>query len=270
MKRIIIFMSIFSLMAVGCGGPSEEDLKATEAKIAADIFSTQTAAVPTNTPITPSPTPVPETATFTPEPTNTLIPTVTQAPLPESGDLLYETDFSDFQQNWWMVTRDDENTYDVVPRSSGLYVELPDSNDWFYAYTLVEYGESDVVIEANVELVGGTNYTYIVLFCRSSTAGEYAFSLDTGGFWLISKLDFDAGKLEVLDRGGSTAIKAAKAENSVAVLCQGDNLSFMINGEIVGSVQDSQFDSGEVGIGVETYDVAHTEVMFKNLRVYLP
>lgn len=194
----------------------------------------------------------------------------TPMPVPQSGDLLYTTTFNDF--NHWEVSVKNGNEADYVykERSDGFYVKVPDDNDYWFAYYNLGEGINDVRIEANVELVGGTNFTYITLTCRSSKKGEYVFDLDTGGYWQIGKWDYEAKSYEQLGYGGSTSIKVAQNPNHISVTCVGDKLNMLINNQEVGSAQDSQFTEGRVGIGVETFDIPLAEVVFHNLEVYVP
>jgi len=191
------------------------------------------------------------------------------SPVFQSGDLIFETDFSDID-TWDIVTNNDISNYTAETRGNGLYVEVPDASDYWYAYLPMD-STSDVRIEADVELVGGTNYTYITLTCRSGEDGEYVFFLDTGGYYQIGKYDFrNDNPYEKLANGGSTKIKVAKNPNHMTVICQGSTLSFSINGEEVASVNDSTFDSGVVGIGVQTFDNPKSQVEFHTLEVSVP
>ena len=213
--------------------------------------------VATNTVVTE----IPPTKTSTPEPTAT--------PEPRSGDLLYETDFEDFDR-WQTVTKQDESEYINEVQPEGIFVQVPDADDYWFAYYDLGNDLNDVRLEADVELVGGSNYTYINLVCRSSDKGEYIFSLDTGGFWQIGKYDFESDSYEQLGYGGTTSIRVAKNPNHMTVICSSDNLTMFINDVEVGSAQDSQFSDGDIGIGVDTFDFPLAEVVFQNLEIYVP
>ena len=129
----------------------------------------------------------------------------------------------------------------------------------------------DVLIEVDVELVGGTNYTYIALTCRSSEDGEYVFFMDTGGYWQIGKYVYGGDfRYERLADGSSTKIKVAKNPNHVDAVCKGSTLTMFVNGGEAGSVEDLHFISGIVGIGVETFDYPLSQVTFHNLEIYIP
>lgn len=210
----------------------------------------------------------PEEPTAIP-PTNTPVPEPTATPVPQSGDLLYETTFDDLN-SWEAISRDTLASYEFESRSDGVLVKVPDRDDYLYAYYDLGPDSNDVRLEADVELVGGNNYTYIALVCRSSDKGEYVFFLDTGGYWQIGKWDFETEEYEQLGYGGSTRIQVAKHPNHMSVTCEGNELTFLINGHTVGSVTDDQFSEGAVGIGVETFDYPLTEVVFHKLEIFIP
>ena len=219
-------------------------------------------------------TSIPDATTIesTKAPTNTSIPESTATSVPRSGDLIYETTFQ-YINDWSIITLTNKAGYKNEPRSDGLYVEVPDDNDYWIAYYehLGKNISSDVRLEADVELVGGTNYTYISLICRSSNEGEYVFFLDTGGYWQIGKYIFgENSTFEELDYGGSNKIKVGKDANHITAVCEGDELTFFINDQKVSSIQDSQFSQGEIGIGVETLDLPLAQVVLHKFSAYVP
>lgn len=256
MKKLhVTLLLVFSLVFIlGCSllssAPSTE-APAAPAKPVNEEPTQQSAPVE-------EPTPIPQTS----EPTS--------PPIPQSGDLVFETTFPGID-DWEIITLSDVANYNTEIHGDGLYVEVPDANDYWYAYPPMEIDYDDVRIEADVELVGGTNYTYITLTCRSSQDGEYVFFMDTGGYWQIGKYVYgDSSRYENLVDGSSTKIKVAKNPNHITAVCKGSTLTMSVNGEKVGSVEDSHFTSGIVGIGVETFDLPLSQVMFHKLEVYIP
>ena len=185
------------------------------------------------------------------------------------GESLFSTDFSSIQ-DWRIDALAEHMGYVVEPRSTGVFVVVPEAYDGIWLYHMKFPSLSNVRLETEVELVGGTNYTVISFICRSNDDGEYVFMLDMGGFWGIGKWFAGFSDYEDLAAGGSTAINAAKSLNNVVVECNGSDLSMTINGEEVGRVQDHTFISGEIGIGVETVDNPLAEVLFRELEVAIP
>lgn len=208
----------------------------------------------------PKPTSVPPTE---------IPPTETPRPL-QAGDLLYATTFQDLA-DWEAFTKYDLDRYTIESRSDGAYLRIPESSDNAYLYYYLGDLANDVRIEADVELIGGTNYTYITLVCRESSKGGYYFFLDAGGFWQIGKWDYEAKEYSQLAYGGSTKIKVAKALNHLTAVCQSDTLTFSINGSEVGSARDPEPLTGEyIGVGVETLDLPLAEVLIRTYEVYIP
>jgi len=202
-------------------------------------------------------------------PTEPSTPEPTAMSVPQPGGLIYETTFNDFNK-WEIVTFGNMAEYIYEVRSNGLYVKVPDKNDYWFAYYDVGKSNSDVRIEMDAELVGDNNYTYISIICRSSEKGEYIFTLDTGGYWQIGIYNYKKDDYEQLDYGESTRIKVAKHPNHITAICEGDELTLKINDYDISSVRDAEFTDGEIGIAVETFDYPLTEVIFHKLEVYVP
>jgi hypothetical protein len=197
----------------------------------------------------------------------TLAPIPTNTKPPQSGDLIYSTTFNDLS-DWNIYTKTDRSNYVIENRDYGLYITIPAVKD--YADFYYDLGSADVRMEADVELVGGTNYTYFTLICRSSTKGEYAFTLDMGGYWQIGKWDFTSSSYKRLKDGGSVNINVAKAKNHMTTICHGNTLTFKINGITLATVTDSLYSEGEIGMEVKTFDYPHSESIIHNLAVYVP
>ncbi len=95
-SKLCLILLLSSLILAACG-PSQEELDATETKVAADAFATQTANAPTSTAtLTASPE---STATFTPEPSST--PTL---PPPPSEDTTSNGDFREYSTSGFHIT----------------------------------------------------------------------------------------------------------------------------------------------------------------------
>jgi hypothetical protein len=262
-KKFWIGVALFLIaIFISSCGPSQAELDAQSTEIANNIFATQTAEVPTATK-TSTPTEIPPTETK--EPTQTITPTYE----PVSGDVLYSTDFSDLE-NWFVEEMDqDQVGYVVEKQGNNLHIVVPGSDDGLWVYH--DYlSFSDVRIEVDAELIGGTNYTYIALMCRSTEEGEYIFSIDTGGFWNIGKWWDGYSEYEELAYKGSLVINIAKATNHIAIECKGNELSMFINDEEVGKVIDDDYVEGTIGLGVETFDYPTADVLFSNLEILVP
>lgn len=175
-KKIALAIVILLFSSVVCSVLSSEETvpTATITKVVQQLTDTviPPTASPTNTETPPTLTVMPS-STPTEEPTATFTPTEY---IPSSGDTLFSTDFSDLE-NW---SYEEQVGYKTETRSDGLFVGVPETDDGIWLYYDLQPELTDVRIKADVELVGGTNYTYIALMCRSTDVGEYVFYLDTG------------------------------------------------------------------------------------------
>jgi len=218
------------------------------------------------TPVT-QPTNPPPVVVQPTTPPATLAPEATALSEWKSGDVYYSTTFSDLA-DWNQYSRKDSSTYTIEKRNDGLHVIIPANRDLVGFLHDPGPGSSNVRLEADVELIGGTNYTYFILICRQSKQGEYDFILDTGGYWQIGK--FVDQKYTRLYDGGSTSINVAKAKNHMTAICQDNMLTLQINGVTITSVTDSSFTEGAIGIEVDTLDYPHSEVIVHNFQAVIP
>lgn len=234
----------------------------------------------------PTATPAP-TATPTPPPTNTPAPTKTPAPptrpplpsqtptpspvpataTPGPGDAFYSTTFDDLQ-NWSWFSLPDTSAFKVEGRGGTLYVEVNKQNTNVYVVYDIDYGYSDIQIEADVETVAGPNRNNISLVCRASREGWYEFSMNSGGLWFIWR--YDKNGYDLLSQGASTAINLQKSKNQLAAVCRGSNLTLYVNGEEIGSAKDTQLTAGYFGVSVSTFDISGAGVEFDRLAAGIP
>jgi len=66
------------------------------------------------------------------------------------------------------------------------------------------------------------------------------------------------------------AIRQGDAANQIQAECNGPNLTLTVNGSVLHQVQDSTFQSGEVGLLAGAYDEPGVEVLFDNFIVIKP
>jgi hypothetical protein len=230
-------------------------------------------AIPTDTPLpAPTDTPAPtEPPTSTPvPPTATPLPTPTSTPTPGPGDVIYRADFDSSEDftKWMWFSFSEKDKFSSEIRAGKLYVQVDSKDTYAYFVYDVDLGYPDVRIEANVETVAGPNRNNISLVCRANDVGWYEFNMFSGGLYNI--LRFDEKGYADLASGGSTAINLQKAANNLVAICQGDQLTFIINGEEVASVRDSRFTEGQVGFSVSSFDIAGVGVEFEDYEVSLP
>ena len=143
-KRTLLLLIILSIsLILGACKPSQAELDAQATKVAADMYSTQTAQAPTATKtLIPSPTNTPTiTPTITPTfpPTNT--PTVTTTPLPDvSGVVLTFEDlppgFEEIPPEEFGLTKEDMSNDEFIVENIFLFMQV-DPIEFVMGFTIL-------------------------------------------------------------------------------------------------------------------------------------
>jgi hypothetical protein len=199
-------------------------------------FGTQTAVMDTATATMWTPTP-----TFTPTntPTNTPTDTPTFTPTP---DYLYKDDFEDSNSGW-----DESNdTYVLFEYTDGGY-RMKVKVAQIFVWALVPENDTydNVRIEVDAQRIGGPNDTEMGIIARYKNRDNfYVFMITNDGQAIIFKIT-----------------------NSIAAVCDGEDLELYVNDELVASASDSSLKKGQVGLVVGNGNVAGADVLFDNLFI---
>jgi Tol biopolymer transport system component len=189
-------------------------------------------------------------------------------PTPDANGFIYSTHFEDLDQ-WYdfQIPIKLTSHYRYESSDGKLSISIKEPNTTVYLFNKNDMGISDVQLNTSVKVATGTNLNNLSLICRASEDGWYEFSISSGGYWIIWK--YEQGYL-VLATGGSKNINLQKGENTLRATCQGNKLTFSVNGVELGSAQDAQFYSGRSGISVSTFDIPDVNVLFDNFSVKVP
>lgn len=169
----------------------------------------------------------------------------------DGGDqaLLFEDDFEDPLSGWGEDQRDEfERGYE-----RGEYFFELSKPDWFiWAYPGKTF--DDVNVEADAYLASGSQESHFGLICRHEDwKNFYYFAISADGYYAIFRRQ-DGADLEVLTAGGSgmtfsPAIRTGEQTNRIVAVCQEDELSLYVNGQLLETVTDDAHRRGDVGIG---------------------
>jgi hypothetical protein len=146
-----------------------------------------------------------------------------------------------------------------------------EAEDLYAYYTYQGQSYDDVRVDINFEN-RGVNSQQVSLTCRVSDEGWYEFSVQSDGLWYLWAVENN--KYTRLANGGSTKIKQGKAVNEYGLLCQGEKLSFFINGnEPKGSPYSERkfaFRRGGVGFNVSSLRATPVRVEVDWFKVSQP
>ncbi len=214
-------------------------------------------------PIVPATQPPVEQAS--PIPPTEVAPTAvppTDTPVPVSP-FFKETFDTDVLGNWtnFVIAGDskaDKSKSKFSVENGRLVFDLNDEQ--LYAYIIYDKQTyEDVKVELSADN-RGRNTNNISLICRYSDAGWYEFSITSSGLFQIYAYDAKGAVhkgYNMINSGGSNAIKMGKETNVYAISCVGNHLTLTINGEEAADFNESKygFRDGKVGINISSLNV---------------
>lgn len=134
-------------------------------------------------------------------------------------------------------------------------------------------GFDDVVIKVRAQQVSApsnNNNDYGVM-CRVDPEGAgYFFLISGDGFFSILRGDSSDDFDHLIDWTQSSAINQGNSANDIQATCQGNSLTLTVNSELLASVRDSRYSSGDIALTATSYETASTEVHFDNIEVSRP
>jgi len=183
--------------------------------------------------------------------------------------LLFQDDFENPHSGWG---EDEGEKFRRGYEEGEYFVELYEPNWFAWVYPGERF--DDVSVEVDVYLSSGSQDSHFGLLCRHVAPGNfYYFAVSADGYYAIFRsVDSD---LQVLtaDGGGmafSPAIRTGEQTNRILAICQEDELSLYVNGELLEIVTDDAHTQGDVGIGAGSGPGGTVRVQFDNFGVTGP
>jgi hypothetical protein len=179
-------------------------------------------------------TPEPQTQEVVTEaPTEAPTEVVTEAPTEaptEAQEQFFTEEFdSDPGWNFFVIgpgadANEDKATYEF---DSSLMVFNIDAKQLYAYYIYNQQSYEDVRVDIHFDN-RGVNSQNVSLICRASDEGWYELSIGSDGMWYLYAVSNN--KYNLVQSGGSTAIKQGKAVNEYGMACEGNKISVFING----------------------------------------
>lgn len=225
---------------------------------------------PTSTPLPPTHTPTSTIVWFPPTPTNTPFPTPTGIITPtldvrpQYGDLLFSDEFED--RSLWILGRGSAGSIAISNNELTVAVSEPRG----YLYSLRKQPAlSDFYAEitASPSICRGAD-EYGLLLRFSKAQDFYRFSLTCDGQVRLDR--FLAGRAsspQPLIFSGAVP-PGAPSMSRLAVLAQGKEMRFFVNGEYQFTVRDSSLPNGGLGVFARASGDDAVTVNFSDLSVY--
>lgn len=202
----------------------------------------------------PEPTVAPPTEEPAPEPTEAA-PEPTEAPVVSKFFTEeFESGFVEANWDYFTLGRGEETNLVIEQEDDHLLFDLGDEDLYvYYLYIGDEY--DDVHITLNAENRGRNNNNVSLVCGFDADAGEwYEFSVESGGLWYLYAFD---GSYNIVDNGGTNALKQGKEVNEYELICDGNELTLIVNGDTIKKVTDNtySFGGGLVGFNISSLNV---------------
>ncbi len=195
-----------------------------------------------------------------PEPTEPPAPTETPEPTPTTPPVSRffkeEFDSSDVLANWdsFSLGSGDDSNLKIEQEDDHLLFDLGDEDLYvYYMYIADEYDNTAISLNAENR---GRNNNNVSLVCRMNADGTqwYEFSVESGGLWYLYGVD---GAYNIIDNGGTNALKQGKEVNEYKLVCDGSEITMYVNGNKIKTVNETRygFNDGYVGFNISSLNV---------------
>ena len=188
-------------------------------------------------------------------------------PRVESGDVLFQDDFSRTSSGWDRY-HDDTYISDYMDDAYYFNIFTPETNVWSRPH--LDF--ADIRIQVAATKVGGPDDNVFGVLCRYQDAlNFYFFLISSDGFSGIGMFKNGEEKL-ITDESmlPSETISQGFATNIIQAECIGDQLRLYVNGGLTLQATASEWSRGDVGLIAGTYDQPGTEIRFEKFSVIQP
>jgi hypothetical protein len=235
----------------------------------------EAATVAVETPTLPPPTEAPTEAPTLPPPTEAA--TLPPAATPTETGVLFSDDFSDPNSGWYL---DDDPGLGSYAYENGVYaVTALSSGLQMWGNANLSFGDVVITVDATqISAPANDNNAYGV-GCRiqPETNGDgYFLRISGDGYFGIFKYvttdqQTDDGEFVILvDWTPTDAVNQGNATNHIEVSCVGSQLSLSVNGQFLGSAQDSAYMTGDIAVTATTFEDTPTIIHYDNVVVRTP
>jgi S1-C subfamily serine protease len=183
---------------------------------------------------------------------------------PESGNVLYQDDFSD-SSSGWTIMKDPDGSVDYV---GGEYQITVTSPMMFISGTSGKT-DSDVILNVTSNVKNTSNQGDFGLICRQQNDGSYyAFEVSEDGYASIWK-NINDQMTPLVDWEFVQGLKG-KSEVKITAACIGDQLGLAVDGELLLSTSDSDLQEGDTGLIAGTWETPGFVVAFDDFTIQSP
>jgi hypothetical protein len=184
------------------------------------------------------------------------------------NSVLFQDDFTDPSSGW--KNSPDFNLGAKYYKNGTYRIEVNSSHSMITSTPGLNF--TDVRINVTTSKLSGPEDDIYGILCRWRDSNNYYFMvISSDGYYGIGKVT--NGNQSLLGNEKmppSDVINQGLTTNHLQADCLGDELSLYVNGQHLATVNDSAFESGDVGLLAGTFTETGSEVMFSNFIVIKP
>lgn len=186
---------------------------------------------------------------------------------PETGEVLFQDDFSDPDSGWDRLTAPNGET-NYLNGVYRIYVNQPSTD--VIASPGLEF--SDTIIEVDAAKIGGPDDNDFGIACRVQDKTHYYFFLiSSDGYYGVGQYTDQGQQLIGMPAMlPSEIIQQGQAINHIRADCVANRLALYVNGERLIEITDDTYASGDVGLVAGSFGTPGTDIHFDNFVVTKP
>jgi hypothetical protein len=192
------------------------------------------------------------------------------APCNENGTLLND-DFSGERNCGWILYNQPAATVEITNGALRISTTQQGQIWWTNPGKLFD----NAIINVRARQIDGPDDNAYGLICRyQSEENFYIFLISGDGYYAIGKYQTGNPQIQYLSGEGqyqfSDVINQGVATNEIRASCVGNELSLSVNGIPLATITDPTFVTGDIGLGVCTFQPGTAVVEFDDIRVIAP
>ncbi len=182
----------------------------------------------------------------------------------------FQDNFTDSDGGWGADQREE---FDRGYEDGEYFIDLHQSNWFAWANPGTQFDDASVTVDAY--LSSGSQDGHFGVLCRYKDEDNfYYFAISADGYYAIFQRE-DGGNLQALTGEGdgmlfSPVIRTGGQTNNIRAVCQENDLSLYINGELLETVTDDAHSQGDVGLGAGSGSAGDARIQFDNFGATRP
>nr|HMN31396.1 hypothetical protein [Caldilineaceae bacterium] len=165
----------------------------------------------------------------------------------------------------WTVESSGDLAHSYQTSTYHLKVLQPQTIGW----SLADASATNFYLEVDAfHTAGPIDNEYGVIFRYTDADNFYLFGASSDGYYIIQKV-VDGEWSDLAEWTTSEAIHTGQQSgNTMGIFADGAQITALLNGEVVATLEDDSFSSGQIGLVAGTFDEANAEIAFDDLMLW--